>query len=466
MTTQSHAGQSLPQKSKEKESFLAKADRSGYTVISLFYPFPDRNFEFFISGRIIIYVAEKRKGAPAVNKSVLVITTLGSFSVQSGSVMLSGASPRAQNLWKLFKFILTNRDHPIPTERLIELLWPDDDCENPIKALYSLMYRLRTLLNSGEVPKQDYILFQHNTYIWNKSAPCDIDVENFDRLITRGADLSLTPSARIDAYKQALSLYHGDYLSESSMEDWILPWSNYYKRLYSTAVRELAKLLLDEGDYAGVVRICEQAIERDPYEEALHEMLINGLICMGQLTQAMTHYNYISNLLYKELGVQPSDRLQKLYKAIHQSVQDVQYDIHSIKLSLREDPASSKGAFICDMDVFRQLYILESRTMERSGQVTYVAVITIANLSHMLPDNATLTRAMALLRQVCVSSLRRGDVVSQYSKSQVVMLLATITLEDCYMVMDRIKRRFIQSSNGLPVLLNAMCEPVDPPPVV
>ena len=69
-------------------------------------------------------------------------------------------------------------------------------------------------------------------------------------------------------------------------------------------------------------------------------MLINCLINMGQLTQAMTHYNYISNLLYKELGVQPSERLQKLYKSIHQSAQDVQYDLRTIKLSMQEDPSA------------------------------------------------------------------------------------------------------------------------------
>ena len=135
---------------------------------------------------------------------VLTVFTLGTFAVHSGDDVLSIASSRAQNLWKLFKYILTNRDHPISTNRLIEVLWPDGDCENPIKALYSLMYRLRSLLNSGEAPKQDYILFRHNSYLWNKDAPCRIDVEEFDRYAAQAAEAGRDRISRLPATRKRL----------------------------------------------------------------------------------------------------------------------------------------------------------------------------------------------------------------------------------------------------------------------
>ena len=83
----------------------------------------------------------------------------------------------------------------------------------------------------------------------------------------------------------------------------------------------------------------------------------------------------------------------------------------------------------------------------------------------MLPDNRTLNEAMYLLRQVTVDSLRRGDVVSQYSKSQLVLLLATITLEDCELVLGRIRRNFDHAYQGSSILLLSMVEPVDPVPM-
>lgn len=102
------------------------------------------------------------------SSQILRIETLGNFSVRVGDEMLSDSSPRAGQVWKLFKYIITNRATPIPTDKLIDLLWPEEEVDNPIKALYTLVYRLRSILNEHFDEKQEFIIFQHNSYIWNK----------------------------------------------------------------------------------------------------------------------------------------------------------------------------------------------------------------------------------------------------------------------------------------------------------
>ena len=72
---------------------------------------------------------------------------------------------------------------------------------------------------------------------------------------------------------------------------------------------------------------------------------------------------------------------------------------------------------------------------------------------------------MVLLRQVTVDSLRRGDVISQYSQSQLVLLLTTLTLEDCELALSRIRHSFNQQYQGSSVLLLSTVEPVDPAPM-
>ena len=105
------------------------------------------------------------------------------------------------------------------------------------------------------------------------------------------------------------------------------------------------------------------------------------------------------------------------------------------------------------------------RTRQDRIPAVYVAVITIATPTHMLPDSRTLNEAMILLRQVTVDSLRRGDVISQYSQSQLVLLLTTLTLEDCELALSRIRRSFNQQYQGSSVLLLSTVEPVDPAPM-
>lgn len=44
---------------------------------------------------------------------------------------------------------------------------------------------------------------------------------------------------------------------------------------------------------------------------------------MGNQQRAMAHYEHVTNLFYRELGVKPSERLRNLYREIIKNVQHV-----------------------------------------------------------------------------------------------------------------------------------------------
>ncbi|MDL2238141.1 hypothetical protein LJC56_10025 [Christensenellaceae bacterium OttesenSCG-928-K19] len=390
------------------------------------------------------------------------IETLGVFSVRAGEIMLSDNSPRSGQIWKLFKYIITNKETPIPTEKLIDILWPDGDLDNPLKALYSLIYRLRSMLKKHFGDDQEFIIFQHNSYIWNKNAPYHIDSDEFEALVKRAGDVSAPVEDRIEMYKKAFYLYRGDYLAESAQEAWALPPTNYYKRLYTDLVTKLADLCSSVGDYASVVKFCEKAIELDPYEENHHAALIEALLQLGQISQAIAHYDYIVSVLNKDLGVQPSERLQKLHSQIFRHTENVQYDLDSIRSSLMAQNPSESGAFFCDVDTFRKIYQLEQRALQRSGLSVYLACVSIANNDRTLPSNEELTPLMSHLKRALLIGLRRGDVVAQYSKTQFLMLLPSASYEDCERVLERVKKKFLSSSHNQKLAFISSFEPVIP----
>ena len=394
---------------------------------------------------------------------VLHIQTLGTFSVSVGQTILSDNSARAGQVWKLFKYIITNRSNPIPTDRLIDVLWEDEaSCDNPIKALYSLMYRLRTLLNKPFQHKQEFILFQHNTYIWNHASPYELDAEQFEGLCKQAGDEATPAQRRIDLYRQAFDLYRGDYLAESSQEIWALPPVNYYKRLYTEVVHNLSHLCEQAGDWASVVRTCEKAIELDPYEEAHHASLIEALIQQGQLSQALIHYDYITSVLYKELGVSPSERLSRLYEQIRGRGNNVVYDINTIQATLDEPEANQSGAFFCEAETFRRIYQLEKRAMERSGLSAYLCCLSLTTPQHWVPPAEVLGEALPVLKQAVVFGLRRGDVITQYSKSQLLLILPSTNFENCERVLARLEDAFRRSYQGPPVAVQSSVKVMSP----
>lgn len=389
----------------------------------------------------------------------LVIETLGNFSVRVGDQVISDGSPRASQVWRLFKYILTNRSTPISTEKLIDLLWPDGDVDNPIKALYTLIYRLRAILNEHFDTKQEFIIFQHNSYIWNKNASAWFDAEEFERLFKAASEPDVNNMQKIELLNKAFDLYHGDYLSESYSEGWVFPTTNYYKRIYTSIIIKLSELCSAESDYSSIVHYCEKAIEFDPFDENMHATLINALISLGLVSQALAHYDYIAAMLYKELGVQPSDSLQQLYRNIHkQATHYLPDDLATIKNMLREGADRANEAFFCEIDTFKHIYRLELRALQRSGHSMFLSLITLVNADNSMPSEDILTTAYALLKRVALFGLRRGDVVTQPSKSQLMIMLPATTMENCDKIMSRLKNKFYTNYKGEPVRFRFVSE--------
>lgn len=391
----------------------------------------------------------------------LIIETLGIFSVRVGNKVLSDNSPRAGQVWRLFKYIITNRTTPIPTEKLIDLLWPEGDVDNPIKALYTLVYRLRVILNEHFDTKQEFIIFQHNSYIWNKNSDYWFDAEEFEALFKRANEPDYNNRSRIEVYNRAFELYHGDYLSESYSESWVFPSSNYYKRMYTSTIIKLSELCAKENDYHSIVNYCEKAVEFDPFDENLHATLIGALVSLGLVSQALAHYDYIAAMLNKELGVKPSESLQSMLRNVRQHSSFIQPDnLDAIKKSMREDSDRANEAFFCEIDTFKYIYRLEVRAIQRSGLSVYLSLISLVLPDNSVPNESILSTAYALAKRCALFGLRRGDVVTQPTKSQLMIMLPATTIENCEMIMNRLRDKFYANYKGEPLRFRFVCEQI------
>lgn len=394
---------------------------------------------------------------------VLVIRTFGAFSVCVDDKEISDNSPRAGQVWKLFKYLITHRVAPISTEKLIDLMWPDSDVDNPVKALYTIVYRLRTILNQHFIPKQDFILFRHNSYIWNGNASYWLDADEMEQLSRQAEDPMLEPHERIALYRRAFDLYQGDYLAESHGEGWVFSATNYYRKLYNSIALQLANLYAAQKDYASVVTCCDRATEHDPFNESLHAALLRALIAQGLTAQALSHYEYITAVLQKELGLSPSDMLRQAMSAVITTTADGRPgDIKALQDILREDQGQAGGAFYCDLEIFKHIYRLEARTIQRTGLPVTLGLITLTTPEGNIPPDDVLETAFPLLKRAAMFGLRRGDVVTQASKSQILVMLLAANTENSERIMSRLKDIFYTAYRGLPVRFRPVCADLTP----
>ena len=288
------------------------------------------------------------------------VTLLGGFSIHTGKGSLTDENDRSVKLWSVLAYLLLHRERAVPQSEFIELFWPEDDSANPANALKTLLYRIRAMLEPlfgrGEQP----ILSRRGAYIWNPAIPCRLDIDRFSRACARAEDQALPRRERLDLYRQAVSLYRGDLLPKLNHQLWLVSLSAHYHSLYLAAVKDMAGLLEEERLYGEMYDVCARASELDSLDEGLHTRIVRALLRQGKDAAALDHYEKATDLLYRDLGVRPSEELRALYTEIMAADQSLETDLGAIMADLRET-AARPGAFVCEYGFFREAYRLEAR---------------------------------------------------------------------------------------------------------
>jgi len=390
------------------------------------------------------------------------IETLGGFSIRIGDQTVSDAQNRSRKLWNLLAYLMAFRNRFVTQSELMEILWPEDDSGNPVSALKTLVSRARdalTPLVQGEGPMPELLISQQGSYLWNKDLKYSVDAEDFEALCKKaGNGNGLSPEERLELYRKAVALYKGDFLPKLSEQMWVAALSAHYQAMYLEAVKGLAALLEERDAFGEIAEICSRAIQIDPYDEQLHTLMIKALVGQGKNSAALSHYETATDMLYRNLGISPSKELRAAYLEIMKERKSLETDLVVIQESLKED--AQPGAFVCDFGFFKEAYNLEVRRAARQGSCAHIGLLTLTDSKGAVPPLDVLNKAMSQLLFTLKASLRKGDVISQYSGAQFLIMLPNANYEDSLMVMERIMNAFYKQNRKMLLTLHYKFKPI------
>lgn len=390
------------------------------------------------------------------------VKMFGGFSICKGNVVVSKDQSRTKKVWVLLEYLIANRHSEISQEKLIDLLWGEEECDAPLNALKNLIYRCRKTLSVLDPEQKDnFIIFERNTYAWNNDIPMKVDIEQFDEDYHLAVRTATSEEERMRYFLEAISLYQGEFLPKSSYSSWVISKNAYYAGLYNECILRVAPLLSKDGNYEQIMRICEHAVELYPFEEQIHKLLIEAYLKEKQPGKALRHYQYTLDLFYKELNVDLTESFKDLYTEISSGVNRIEHDLNIIKQDLRETEQLN-GAFLCNYDVFKSLYRLQARSMLRTGHSVYVALFTLNNQFGDTPAEKILQQIMPVLQKCVVDGLRKGDIVSKYSSAQYVVILPLTNFENGEKVLKRILNKFKLMYHGKEAVLSTRLKVIDP----
>ncbi len=393
-------------------------------------------------------------------KKAININLFGKFEIYvNGELVLENIN-QSRKTRDLLSYLILHVDKEVTHSELFENLWLDDENLNPSNALRTLLYRYRKMLDQHDLPElKESIITNWGTYQWNPELDAKVDVFEFEKLCRQAKDMDVDDPERIAVATEAMKLYTGDLLSIASETAWLIPISVYYHDLFLNNTFVIIDSLKAQEDYQEIIHICKTALDIDLFEDRLHLELIQALMETGKNRAALSQFQATSDLYYQHLGVAPSENIRSLYKNIIKIGQDMEVDIKIIQENIdMEDDV--QGAFFCEYEIFKSIYHLQKRLLERSGGNFFIALLTVNHAYQETLDPLVLDNIMKKLLMIIQKNLRRGDTIARYSSMQYVVILPMVNYETGKMIVERVKKIFYKEYVRNSVMLTYKLRPL------
>lgn len=361
---------------------------------------------------------------------MLKVQLLGDFALYDGNELLHSGYSRKNRAIYLLQFLLAHRGEGFSKDALIQLLYKDEESDNPVNALKIIVHRLRKFLDSIGMKPGHYVLNSKGKYSFNKNIPCEVDTEIFDAAIQKAEKEDTPDDKKLELLCRAINLYKGDFLPDLTNEDWVASRSVSYQNKYHEAVQKASAMLDSREDYKRMLEITSRAAELFPYDEKIQTLNIYSLYKNRFTREAIEAYDQTVEMLYDEFGVSPGDELKDLYRLLSEEISDVTDNVTYIKDHIKETEAE-QGAYYSNLQHFIDSFKLMVRTMERTGFSAFLMLCTLEGY-----------KSAEFLKEAIKSSLRKSDSFSRYSPNQYIILLMGTNLDNCDMVFKRIKSKY------------------------
>ncbi|MDX9916790.1 MAG: BTAD domain-containing putative transcriptional regulator [Gudongella sp.] len=372
----------------------------------------------------------------------LYINTFGEFDMFMGDQSIMQDASRSYKLFKLLQYFLTFKNKKLLPETIIDNLWQEQDSSDPKNMIRGQIFRLRQILKSI-LPNEEYlnIVFNNGYYTLEVGENVMIDADQMEIYIQNGNNLMPeNREAAIEAYLEATRLYKGTYLWDNSYEMWLVPVRSFYKRLYVKTIENLVSLYTETDDSEAIVNLCEDAIAIEPYEEKLHIFMIEGLLKMGKIKNALSHYDFMQVAFEKDLGITSTSAMKDIHRRIL-NYSSEKSDLEITELDKKLEEKDKSGPLLCDAEYFKFLYNSNKRKRVDNGQPDFITLISMV-LTDRDDDGVDYTYWNRLMTEVLSNTLRKGDIYTFWNDSQVLVMLTDCKTDGIGIIEKRIKTKY------------------------
>jgi DNA-binding SARP family transcriptional activator len=224
------------------------------------------------------------------------LSLLGAFALSFAGRSIDLPTP-AQRLLAY----LAIEDRPLQRGYLAAALWLDSTDARAAGSLRSALWRIR---------RSGCKLVEKSNHQLQLSSTVAVDLHEAYAWVARVQDRT-RPLSRADVAAAALPAE----LLLDWYDDWVLLERERFRQLRAHALEVLCGRLAAEGRLGEALEIGLAAVHNEPLRESAHRAVIGVHLAEGNRSEALRQYAYYRRLVRRELGVEPSPRMETLLRS-------------------------------------------------------------------------------------------------------------------------------------------------------
>jgi DNA-binding SARP family transcriptional activator/ABC-type transport system substrate-binding protein/streptogramin lyase len=229
---------------------------------------------------------------------------LGPFEVADGdrTLVIGGGRQR-----KLLAILALRANEFVGSERLIEELWGEKPPGTAAKALQGYVSQLRKTLG------HEVLLTRPGGYIL-QIGPGQLDIHRFEQLVDEARDAE--PREVAEKLREALALWRGPALADFAYDDFARTEIARLEERRIAVLEQRIEADLALGRHAALVGELAALVAQEPLSERPRAQLMLALYRSGRQAEALEVYQQARRTFREDLGLEPSEELQQLQRAI------------------------------------------------------------------------------------------------------------------------------------------------------
>ena len=240
------------------------------------------------------------------------IYVTGSICIEHDQTLIQESElPRRQGRLA-FAMLVLERQRPVSTDELVELLWPGRPPEHHLLAVSALISKLRRLLSrTGLGP--DAVAHAFNCYQLKLPADAWVDAEVALESLHE-AEGALRSGEEVRGYGPAVvaaAILRRPFMT-GEYGDWVEARREKFRSALVRVLDCLVRLHDWNGEPTLAIAAAEEAVMLEPFRESGYRNLLGLHLRAGNRAEAKRTYERCLELFARELGTRPSAEIEQL----------------------------------------------------------------------------------------------------------------------------------------------------------